>query len=114
MGAVSNLFNVNIYTPKGLYFSGNCECVNFCINASKDDGDFGSYGIKKGHADAVFSVGEGTVSLKKDGKVLFDAKCSEGFAVVNKGVLTITLENIVEKWLEILYWITIEINGCEK
>lgn len=89
-----NLFKVNIYTPNGLCFSENCECVNFCINADKEDGDFGSYGVKKGHADAVFSIGEGIVSIKKAGKVLYSAKNSAGFAVMDKGILNITLEQV--------------------
>lgn len=92
-----SLFKVNIYTPKGPCFSGNCEYVGFCINAGNDKGDFGSYGIKKGHADAIFSIGEGEISLKKGGQIIYSAKSSEGFAIMEKGVLNITLENIISE-----------------
>ena len=92
-----NLFKVNIYTPNGICFSENCECVNFCINAGRDDGDFGSYGVKKGHANAVFSIGEGVISVKREGKVLYSVNNSEGFAVMDKGMLNITLEKVWNK-----------------
>lgn len=92
----NNLFKVSIFTPLGLHFSDNCESVSFWICDGKGKKDIGKYGVKKGHADAVFGVISGEIVIKKGEKIIFSAKSSDGFAVMDKGILKITVEKILE------------------
>ena len=75
------------------------ECDSVLIPITDDRaGKFsGVYGVKKGHANALFSLKKGDVVVSKDGSIIFTAEISEGFAVIENNILSITVDNFIEK-----------------
>jgi F0F1-type ATP synthase epsilon subunit len=73
-----------------------CDSVRIPV-ADSSKGEFsGSYGIKKGHARAVFALKQGTVIVAKDGKTILTANISDGFAIVEDNEISITVDSIEE------------------
>jgi len=73
-----------------------CDSVQLPI-ADNLKGEFsGSYGIRKGHAKAVFSLKVGKVFLTQNGKPVFTADISEGFATVDNNDVCITVDRVGE------------------
>ena len=73
-----------------------CDSVRVPV-ADSLKGEFsGSYGIRKGHAKTVFSLGAGRVILTLDEKTVFEAGISDGFATVENNEVCITVDNISE------------------
>lgn len=73
-----------------------CDSVRIPV-ADSSKGEFsGSYGIKKGHARAVFALKSGTVIVAKDGKTVLTANISDGFAMVENNEISITVDRIEE------------------
>ncbi len=73
-----------------------CDSVRIPV-ADSSKGEFsGSYGIKKGHARAVFALKQGTVIVAKDDKTIFTANISNGFAIVENNEISITVDSIEE------------------
>ena len=72
------------------------ECDSVCLPVSDSvSGEFsGSYGIRKGHANAVFSLKAGKVTLSSNGKAVFEADISDGFATIENNELCITVNSI--------------------
>lgn len=73
-----------------------CDYITLSIADDKKGGFSGSYGIKKGHARAVFSLKEGKVTAQRQGEIVFSAETSSGFAVVEGDVVTITVDRAEE------------------
>lgn len=74
-----------------------CDGVIIPVSDSAKGEFSGSYGIKRGHASAVFSLKEGNVTLNKDGKQIFSAKISGGFAIVENNEVRITVDSVEEQ-----------------
>lgn len=74
-----------------------CDYVKLSISDSCDGRFSGSYGIKRGHARAVFSLCEGTVTASKGTQILFKAETSEGFATVEDDIVSVTVDKVKEK-----------------
>ncbi|MBR5246581.1 MAG: hypothetical protein IKV25_04330 [Clostridia bacterium] len=73
-----------------------CDSVRIPV-ADSTKGEFsGFYGIKKGHARAVFALKSGIVTIAKDGEAVFTAKISDGFAMVEDNEVNITVDRIEE------------------
>lgn len=74
------------------------KCDNVRIPVSDNSkGEFsGSYGIKKGHARAVFSLKSGKVIANSDGEQIFSANISDGFAIVENDEVRITVDKVEE------------------
>ena len=71
-----------------------CDSVRLPI-ADNIKGEFsGSYGIRKGHAKAVFLLKAGSVVLTKDNKTVFSADISDGFATIENNNVVVTVNNI--------------------
>lgn len=74
-----------------------CDAVRIPI-ADSIKGDFsGSYGIKKGHAKAVFLLKKGEVIVTDVDKTIFKAEILDGFAKVENNLISITVDKIEEK-----------------
>lgn len=73
-----------------------CDSVRLPISDSIKGEFSGSYGIKKGHARAVFSLKAGKVILTSEGKSVFEADISEGFATVENNEVCITVSDVKE------------------
>lgn len=74
-----------------------CDYVKLSIADSCKGKFSGSYGIKRGHARAVFSLCEGTLTASKGTDILFEAETSEGFATVENDVVSVTVDKVKEK-----------------
>lgn len=74
------------------------KCDSVCIPVSDNSkGEFsGLYGIKKGHAKAVFSLKAGNVTVNADGEQIFSANISDGFAIVENNEVRITVDRVEE------------------
>ncbi len=71
-----------------------CDYVRLPV-AQESSGKFsGSCGIKKGHVKAAISLGEGILSADSEGKTVFKAEISGGFAVVENNTVTVTVDKI--------------------
>lgn len=79
-----------ILSPDGVKAELNCDSVILTVSDSSENGKGGgSYGIRKGHAEAVIATAKGTVTAKKDGNVIFSDTLSEGTATVSKDRITV-------------------------
>ena len=81
------------------FFTVECQitevkCDSLCLPVSDNSkGEFsGSYGIKKGHAKAIFSLRAGKVIASSDGEQIFSANISDGFAIVENNEIRITVD----------------------
>ena len=83
------LYTVDFQTP-----TIECDYVKLNISDDKNEKFSGSYGIKKGHTNAVFSLCDGTVNVYKDEKIIYSAKTSSGFAVIEDNEVCITVDEI--------------------
>ena len=71
-----------------------CDSVRLPVSDTLKGGFSGSYGIKKGHAKAVFSLESGKVILTSNGKTVLEARISDGFATVENNEVCITVNSI--------------------
>lgn len=87
---------LKIFTVDRLIEPMECDYVKLTI-ADDMKGKFsGSYGIKKGHARAVFSLAKGNVTAYKDGEIIFFAETSDGFATLEDDTVSVTVNKITE------------------
>ena len=70
-----------------------CDYITLDIADDKKGGFSGCCGIKKGHARALMSLREGKVTAQKEGKVIFTATTSAGFATVKDNVVTVAVDS---------------------
>ena len=85
-----------IATPKGSILPIECDSVhlNICEDIKGKNG--GNYGIRKGHAKALFSLEKGDVTALLNGKTVYSATTTKGFATVDNNVVTVVVEEIIE------------------
>lgn len=94
---MTDLLTLIIVTPSKEYCYENCDSVRLCINDGIKGNEGGSYGIRYGHAKALLSVAEGSISAFSNGKQILYAKISTGFADVDKGLITVVAKYLEEK-----------------
>lgn len=93
---MNDVLNVSFFSVEKQISDIKCESVRLPV-ADSVKGDFsGSYGIKKGHARAVFSLKEGTVILTSDDKTVLSVDISDGFATVSDNQVSITVDSLNE------------------
>ncbi len=86
----------NLFTPHRQFPSLECDSVKLPIADSVSGKFSGSYGIRKGHAKAVFALAEGKITVSLKEKELFSAECDGGFATVEKDEVRVTADGIKE------------------
>ncbi|MBE6772914.1 MAG: hypothetical protein IJN68_05900 [Clostridia bacterium] len=85
-----------VFTPHRQFSTIECDSVKLSI-ADGSDGKFsGCYGIRKGHAKAVFALAKGKISASLNGKAVFSAECSEGFATVENDEVRVAVDSVSE------------------
>ncbi|MBQ8182861.1 MAG: hypothetical protein IJ025_03050 [Clostridia bacterium] len=89
---MSENLSLKVITPEKESFYENCESVIFCVNDNKKGNGGGSYGIRKGHAKAIFSLAKGKLSVLKNGEAAIDAKVSSGFARIENNVVIVIVD----------------------
>ncbi len=83
-----------LFTPHRQFPSLDCDSVKLNIADSLNGSFSGAYGIRPGHAKAIFSLAEGKISVSLDGQEIFSAECSEGFATVENNQVRVTVDGI--------------------
>ena len=73
-----------------------CDSVRLPVSNNMKGEFSGSYGIRKGHAKAVFSLKSGKVLLTANEKTVFEADISDGFATVENNEVCITVSDVKE------------------
>ena len=73
-----------------------CDSVRLPISDNVKGEFSGSYGIRKGHANAVFSLKAGKIKLTANEKTVFEADISDGFATVENNEVCITVSDVKE------------------
>ena len=74
-----------------------CDSVRLPVSDNIKGEFSGSYGIRKGHANAVFSLKAGKVILTSNEKTVFEADISDGFATVENNKVCITVDSVAEQ-----------------
>ena len=87
---------LTLFTPHRQYPSLECDSVKLPITDSVGGKFSGSYGIRKGHAKAVFSLAEGRISATLMGEEVFTAGCNGGFATVENDDVRVVADGIKE------------------
>lgn len=85
-----------LFTPHRQYPSLECDSVRLNVADSVSGKFSGSYGIRRGHAKAVFSLTEGRISVSLGEKEIFTAECDGGFATVDNNEVRVTADSVKE------------------
>ncbi len=85
-----------LFTPHRQFPSLECDSVKLSVSDSVSGKFSGSYGIRKGHAKAVFSLAEGKISVETKGKEIFSAECQGGFATVENDEVRVAVDGVKE------------------
>lgn len=88
---------LEVITPKGVYEKLKCDSVHFNISDNLKGKNGGSYGVRSGHAKAIFSLEAGLTKAYLNGNLVFCVECGNGFATVNDNLVTLIVENVLEK-----------------
>lgn len=93
---MNDILTVKFFTVNSRVADIECDSVRLPVSDSVNGKFSGLYGIRKGHAKAVFSLKEGTVILSSNEKTVFQADISEGFATVENNTVCIAVNSISE------------------
>lgn len=85
-----------LFTPHRKLPSLECDSVKLPVSDSISGKFSGSYGIRKGHAKAAFSLAEGNISVALGEKEIFTAECQGGFATVENDDVRVITDGIKE------------------
>ena len=69
-----------------------CDSVKIQITDGKNGKGAGAYGIRKGHAPAVFALMEGEITASVKGKNVLTVTTGKGFAFVSENTVTVTVD----------------------
>ncbi len=90
------MMRFTLYTPHRQYPSQECDSVKLPVADSVSGKFSGSYGIRKGHAKAVFSLGAGKITVRIKEKEIFFAECDGGFATVENDEVRVIADGVKE------------------
>ena len=85
-----------LFTPQRQFPTVECDSVKLNVADSVSGKFSGSYGIRKGHAKAVFTLKEGRISASLNNREVFSAECGEGFATVDGDEVRVTVDSVKE------------------
>ena len=94
MRYMSDVLTVRFFTVDRRVPDVECESVRLPVSDNMKGDFFGSYGIRKGHARAVFSLKAGKVVLTSGDETVFEAEISDGFATVENNEVNITVDSV--------------------
>lgn len=88
---------LRIVSPDGSLGPLNCDSVRLQIADDMEEKHGGSYGIRKGHAEAVLVLEEGALFAFAESKPLLSGRHGKGFATIEKNKVTVVTEHFEEK-----------------
>lgn len=97
MSQMKDRLTFTLFTPHRTLEPVECDSVRLPVSDSVGGKFSGSYGIRKGHAKAVFALAEGKVLVHYNGKEIFSAECEGGFATVENDDIRVIVDGLKEK-----------------
>ena len=85
---------LKIVTPEGDDRSIGCDSVNLWMAPDSKGKGEGSFGIRKGHVDAVIALGNGPLEAHLEGKTVFSARTEGGFVTVLHDTVTVITNHL--------------------
>ena len=85
---------VRIVTPNGVAAEAACDSVILPVADGKSGTGGGSMGIRRGHAQAMIALAEGTVRARLAGNTVLSAAVTSGIASVGGNVVRILAEHV--------------------
>ncbi len=79
-----------IITPDKKIPDIRCDSISIPVCDNKKGKSGGLYGIRKGHIDCLIAVGEGEITAKADGNVIYKEALSGGIAQIKSNTVTLT------------------------
>ncbi len=86
---------LKIITPQGSGEPIDCDSVRLTVRDGQKGRGGGSYGIRRGHAQAFFSLDAGGLTASLEGKPVFQGRTGRGFATVRDDLVTVVSEEFV-------------------
>ncbi len=83
---------VKIVTARGSQDPVRCNSVHLTLCDDAKGLGGGSYGVRPGHAKALFALADGPVQALSAGKTVLAGRCCGGFAAVEQNTVTIVTE----------------------
>ena len=93
---MENCLTVKFFTVDRQIPDIKCDSIRLPVSDNSKGEFSGSYGIKKGHARAVFSLKAGLVTINADSEQIFLVNISDGFAIVENDEVRITVDSVEE------------------
>ena len=90
---MSEALSLKVITPEKEYVYENCDSVSFTLSDNSKGNGGGSYGIRKGHAKAIFSLSDGKLSASKNGEVIVEGIAAPGFSSVENNIVTVIVDS---------------------
>lgn len=87
---------VEIITPMGVEFKKECTTVQFNVADDAKGGYGGSYGVRAGHAKAIFALKKGLVKVLSGTELILNCNCGDGFATVDENAVSLVVESFDE------------------
>lgn len=91
MANTEKSFVLEIVTPEGTAAQVECDSARLTLSDGTGGRGGGSYGIRKGHAPAVFLLAEGVTTALLRGKEVLSLPTGEGFASMEGDTLSVTV-----------------------
>ena len=85
---------LKIVSPQGLLCEKECDNISFTITDDKEGKGSGSYGIRKGHTNALFCLAKGKITAFNGQECCLSQEADGGFAQVKDNTVTIVADNI--------------------
>lgn len=85
---------LKIVTPEGDDRIVACDSVNLWMAPDTKGKGEGSFGIRKGHVEAVIALGNGPLEAHLEGKSVYSARTEGGFATILKDTVTVVTPKI--------------------
>ena len=97
MRMMKDKLTFSLFTPHRKYPDLECDSVKLSVSDSVSGKFSGSYGIRKGHANAAFALAPGRISVSLNGQEIFSAEGMGGFATVEKDNVRVVVDGVEEK-----------------
>ena len=85
---------LKIVTPEGDDQTLSCDSVILWMAPDSKGRGEGSFGIRKGHAEAVIALGSGPLEAHLEGKSVFSARTEGGFVTVLRDTVTVITNHL--------------------
>lgn len=88
---------LTVICPDGVPERITCDSLHITVKDGEKGTGGGMYGIRPGHAPAIFALAKGKAEALLDGKTVWKRELGEGFAQVGKNGVSLVAEPSVEK-----------------